>query len=141
MKDCNTPVTLADTVISLMLEIKDREQYIRDALEYSGGTHTFDDIVGMIAQGRVRWWPLPNSFLVTEVLEYPQAKHYHVFLAGGDLEEIKSTQKALEAAAEQCGCCKLTLSGRRGWIKALKDLNWKEYCTTVAYDIDCNNEN
>lgn len=133
----STPVTpdAAQAVIDLLTEVQMRRPQIERALAHAQGTHTFNDIVWMVMQGRVRWWCLPNSFLLTEVIEYPQQKHFHVFLAGGNLNEIKGTQPFLVDAARLAGCSAITLTGRRGWIKALLDLGWNEKATTVAFPI------
>lgn len=133
---CNSPVTTyADLIAGVCHELIARRDLIEAALEYAHGTHTFDDICHMVISGRLRWWPLPNSFMITEISEYPRQKHYHVFMAGGDLAEIKATQQALVAAARLAGCSTITLGGRRGWVKALKDLGWEESHTCAAYSL------
>tara|TARA_R110000744_G_C19370668_1_gene562497 strand:+ start:3446 stop:3805 length:360 start_codon:yes stop_codon:yes gene_type:complete len=111
------------------------QHHVEAALAYSEGTHTFDDIVLMVLNGRLRFMPLANSFLMTEVTVYPQTNHLNVFLAGGDLDEIRAQQAALEEMAVLAGCSAITLSGRRGWIMALKQLGWKESHTTAFYTI------
>lgn len=131
----NTPDTVSsqnlDNLGSLVLSISERKHLIADALEFTGGTHTLDDIVAMIVSGRLHWWPLENSFMITEVVSYPQAKHLNVFLAGGDLNEIKLMNEALKNTALTLGCECVILSGRRGWVKALSDIGWKESHTTM----------
>lgn len=131
--------TAPEAMIDLANEVLDRRQHIEAALAYTEGTHTFDDIYWMIVSGRLVWWPLEDSFMVTEVVEYPQAKHYNVFLAGGDLRVIKAQQDKLVEAAKLAGCSELSLSGRRGWIKALYDLGWKESHTTASFHIPAEN--
>lgn len=120
----------------LVNSISERRDLICNALAYTEGTHTFDDIVNMIMTNRVLWWPLPNSFLITEILHYPRKKYLHVFLAGGDLTEIKSMNDELKRAAKLAGCAGVSLAGRRGWVKALKDIGWQESTVTVLTTID-----
>lgn len=133
---CNSPVTATiDNTMSMLQSLKDRSDLVLNALAYAEGTHTFDDVIGMVMSGRLTWWPLKNSFLLLEIVEYPQKKYLHVFLAGGDLSEIKTTNDSLKAAAKDLGCAGVTLAGRRGWIKALKDIGWRESCTTVMTDL------
>lgn len=133
----NSPVTpcLADQLITLLEEVKTRRAAIEAALAHAAGTHSFDDIVQMIMTGRLRWWALPTGFMLTEVMSYPQTRHFHVFLAGGDLQEIYDEHPKLVEAAMLEGCSKLTLGGRRGWTKALAHLGWKEHCTVAALDL------
>lgn len=135
---CNRPVTpsLALAVIEIMQGLEARRTQIEAALRYADGTHTYDDIVQMVLQNRLVWWPLDNSsFMLTEVISYPRQGHYHVFLAGGDLDTIRATQSDLINAAKLAGCSKLTLGGRRGWVKALHQLGWTEHCTVMGLDI------
>ncbi len=61
------------------------------AMEHNGGTHTFDDLTAMVLQGQLRLWHTEKSIALTEVIEYPRQKHYHVFAAGGDLDDIVAT--------------------------------------------------
>ena len=50
---------------------------------------------------------------------------FHVFLAGGDLFEIKEMESSLVEYAKAMECDYITLSGRKGWGKALEDLGYK----------------
>lgn len=133
----NSPVTTdAATQLKQLAEsLLERRLYIENALAYAEGTHTFDDIVHMVVTGRLMWWPLSRGFMVTEVVEYPRAKHLNVFLAGGDLDEIRDTQEQLVLVAKLAGCTALSLSGRRGWVKALTQLGWQESHTAVVFNI------
>lgn len=99
--------------------------HIEAALAHAGGTHTFDDVCLMVVQGRVRFWPLANGCFLTEVLDYPQQKHYHVWLGGGDLEEILAMHPQVEQAAREAKCTHLSVVGRLGWKAALKSYGWE----------------
>lgn len=105
------------------------------AMEYSGGTHDFDDLTLMVLKGDLRVWTTENSIALTEVVEFPRQKHYHVFAAGGSLDDIAGTMPLIEQAARDAGCCAITLSGRRGWVKALAQHGWVEQLTTCVRSI------
>lgn len=140
---CNRPVTpsVAQSMIALMQQIEERRTQVEAALGHADGTHSYDDIVCMVIAQRLTWWPLDkSSFMLTEVISYPQQSHYHVFLAGGDLDVIRATQPDLINAAKLAGCSKLTLGGRRGWVKALHQLGWVEHCTVMALDLSAEQE-
>lgn len=141
---CNRAVTpsLANQLIEVLNQIEERRPQIEAALYYADGTHTYDDIVSMVLTGRLFWSALDKkSFTLAEILEYPRQRHYHIFLAGGDLDVIRAAQSALINAAILAGCTKLTLGGRRGWIKALHQLGWREQCTVVALDLSAERVN
>lgn len=109
---------------------------LEEAMDHNGGTHTFDDLTVMVLQGRLRLWTTANSVALTEIVEYPRQKHYHVFAAGGDLDEIRATIPLIEQAARDAGCCKMTLSGRRGWSRALVQNGWVEQFTTCTMGLE-----
>ena len=55
-------------------EILRCRKWIEDALEYSGGTHDFDDIVRGIYEQRMQLWPSEKGCIVTELVVYPKKK-------------------------------------------------------------------
>jgi hypothetical protein len=130
------PPTAFEFLKSAVADLERHRDKIEDTLARTYGTHTFDDLCIMVMQGRVRLWSLENSFIVTELVVYPQEKHMHVWLAGGDLDEIKAMQGVVLEVAKLEGCSKMTLSGRRGWIKAIADIGWKEAHTSMYYQIE-----
>jgi hypothetical protein len=129
-------MSLTAAVRDLLDKLDQFRPELEAAMEHNGNTHTFDDLAAMVLQGRLRLWTTPNSAALTEVIEYPQQKHYHVFAAGGDLGEIVETIPLVEQAARDAGCCKLTITGRRGWVRSLEKHGWQEAFTTCVRSLD-----
>jgi hypothetical protein len=103
-------------------ELNRCRQWIEDALEYSGGTHSFDDIAAGVLAKKFQLWPNHNSAVVTEIVVYPNTKNLHFFLAGGNLDELKMMRPHIEAWGKSIGCTRVTLAGRKGWERTfLKD--------------------
>ena len=103
-------------------ELNRCRQWIEDALEYSGGTHSFDDIAAGVLAKKFQLWPNHNSAVVTEIVVYPKTKNLHFFLAGGNLDELKMMRPHIEAWGKSIGCTRVTLAGRKGWERTfLKD--------------------
>lgn len=100
-------------------------KWIEDALEYSGGTHTFQDIADGVAEGRMQLWPAPRGCIVTEIVVYPRKKYLNLFLAGGELDQLLDMNESITAWAKQWGCDGGMMSGRSGWKKPLEKLGWK----------------
>lgn len=119
----------ADTPLEAMLPYR---KMLIEALEHSGGSHTFQNIVDSVQNEVMQFWPMEKSCLVTEVINYPRLKTLHIFLAGGDLEEIKSINNTLEFLCQEIGADYISLSGRRGWIKALADIGYELSHVTLA---------
>jgi hypothetical protein len=111
------------------------QKWIENALKYSGGTHETIDIFYGIMDCRMQLWPATDGCLVTEIVAYPRKKVLHIFLAGGKLGQLKDMQEAVMEWGKQHGCSNLTLAGRKGWERALKNQGWKPILTTLSVDI------
>lgn len=105
--------------------IEANRKHIEAALEYSGGTHLFEDVERGILEGRMQIWPAPNSCAVTELVEHARKKVLNVFLAGGDMDELIDMIESAAAWGGTQGCTSLTLSGRKGWERALSKTGFK----------------
>jgi len=111
-------------------------QQVESALEYSGGTHTFDDIAQAVTENRFQVWPGINSVVVTEIIVYPRIKNLHYFLAGGDLDELKLMRPYIERWGKSLGCTRVTLAGRKGWSKTfLRDEGYEPKWFILSKDI------
>lgn len=107
--------------------------WILKALEYAGGFHNEWDVLSGLLLGHYQLWPGGKSALVTEIKIAPRKKYLHYWLAGGDLDEILEMEKSITAWAKSLGCTAVSLSGRKGWTKALPD--WKEQCVTLVKEL------
>ncbi|WP_353246844.1 hypothetical protein [Limnohabitans sp.] len=107
--------------------------HVEAALEYSGGTHDFDDIVEMVGKNQLQVWPATQSIVLTEIIVYPRLKNLHYFLAGGDLDELSRMRPMIESWGKSLGCTRVSLAGRRGWSKTfLKDEGYSPQWTVLA---------
>lgn len=109
--------------------------WLEDALLYASGTHDIEDVWQGIEEGRFLFWPGKNSAVVTEIYVYPKKKVFHIFLAGGDLEELLEMWDSIEIYAKVVGCSSLSVSGRKGWVRVLESRGAKHLCTTVAKEL------
>lgn len=108
-------------------------RHVEAALEYSGGTHNFDDIAEMVQDGRLQLWPASNSVVLTEIIVYPRLKNLHYFLAGGDLDELSRMRPLIESWGKSIGCTRVTLAGRSGWQRTfLKDEGYSPQWTVLS---------
>ena len=95
------------------------------ALAHSQGTHLWEDIVEAVDQKDMFFWPGKRSAAITEVLEFPRKRCMHIFLAAGDMEELKEMEPCFVEFAKHFECDFVSLSGRAGWKKSLKDMGYK----------------
>ena len=109
---------------------------IEAALEHAGGTHTIEDIHYGIIGGRFGFYPLADSALVAEIIVYPKLRDLHIFLAGGELEELKAfVDHRLPDIARGLGCSRITIAGRIGFSRALRDIGYIEKWTVLSKEI------
>lgn len=107
-------------------KFKECETYILDALQYSGGTHDLQDVADQIHNGQLQLWPARKTALVTQLITYPKKKSIHIFLAGGNLDEIVNMEDSVFSWAKEQGCDMLTFTGRLGWGRSkLKDRGYR----------------
>ena len=95
-------------------------KYIEPILEELK-THLWEDIVKGLITKRLHLLSLKNSALICEFIQYPRLKSLNVFLAGGDLEEIKTLTPHLYSWAKDCGADRIEIRGRIGWLKVFKN--------------------
>lgn len=109
--------------------------WIEAALEYAGGTHTIEDVERNVLSGRMALIARERSAYVVELITYPRLKTLHVFLSGGDLDDIKAFDPQMDAIARSLGCSRITIAGRRGFARALKGLGYVEKWSVLAKEI------
>jgi len=110
-------------------------KWLENALVYSNGTHDIGDVWDGIEAGRFEFWPGKNSAVVTEIYVYPKKKVFHIFLAGGKMEELLEMWDSIEIYAKVVGCTSLSVSGRKGWMRVLESRGAKHLCTTVIKEL------
>lgn len=109
--------------------------WLQAALDAGGNTHTIEDLFRSISVGRMQFWPAPRGCAVTEIVVYPRRKTLHIFLAGGEMDQIVDMDGSAAEFARANGCDGMSICGRRGWVRVLKDNGWKETMTTLVKEI------
>lgn len=116
-------------------ELERCRDWIQAALDYGGNTHDFEDIVSGVMSGYMQFWPARDAAAVTEILTYPKKKVLNIFLAGGNMETIIDMNESAEYFAKANGCTSMTMAGRKGWSKVLKDKGYREAFTVLRKEI------
>jgi len=129
----NKKVDLPTT--DIFQELMRCRNWIENALAYSGGTHEFVDIVQGVLSGHMQLWHGESGCAVTEITVYPRKKFLHVFLAGGDMDQILDFEESAETFAKLNNCDGLTLAGRKGWARVHRDRGWKEQFVTLSKEL------
>jgi hypothetical protein len=106
---------------------------IEAALAEGPGTHDFADVVASVMDGTFQLWcsRKHSSCMVTTIVVYPRKQVLQVFLAAGDLADIKGMYKQVVGWAETNGINTFMLTGRLGWMKALKEYGARFQVTMI----------
>ena len=119
----------------LYAELSRCQKWIEDALSYGGGTHTFEDVIEGVMSGHMQLWSGETACAVTEIIVFPKKKVLHVFLAGGSMDEIIAMNESAMIWGKAQGCKDMTISGRKGWERVLKNHGYKPVFTTLSLEI------
>jgi hypothetical protein len=112
------------TSTSLMSE-EEIERKLARALAVGGNTHTPHDIWVALENESMQLWMNGDSFVITEVIHYPQVSTLDVAYAVGKLEDVLVMHPAVAEFARGHGCTKMRMQGRKGWQRVLPAYGWK----------------
>ena len=111
---------------------------IKRGLEYAHGEYTLDDVWQAIATEKAQLWYGNTSVIVTEIVETPQLRSMHFFLAAGNLDEIEAMYPLIEEYAALEKCVRLTMAGRPGWERTFltRSQGWEPMHMVFAKELD-----
>jgi len=117
------------------------QEYLITALEYGLGEYSIGDIKKSCKSKDMQLWvkmgrEVKGAF-VTKIAKYPQKNLLCVILLGGDeFQEWRDEADALlNAFGKEHNCEYVELFGRKGWGRALKDIDYKEITRLFAKEI------
>lgn len=106
------------------------------ALERAG-THTRQDIAEGIRDGRYLYLGDDRCAVVLEIVQYPQCRKLHVFLAAGDLDRILDVHlPQMIDIARDYGCVSITNISRKGFLKRLPAYGFKPRSIAFEMELD-----
>ena len=105
--------------------------WIEAALAHDPSGRTIEQVERGIADGSSFLLAGEKSAMVCDVIE---TKSLHVYLAGGDMGELRSGDPQLIEMARMFECGQVIVMGRRGWERALRDLGYQMLLTKEVAD-------
>ena len=107
------------------------------ALRIGGNTHTRQDIADGIKTGRFQYFGDDRCCVVTEIVDYPQKRTCHLFIAAGDLQRLFDVYLPMvKRFAREHGCVALTSVSRKGFLKRFPAVGFKPKCVTFELDLE-----
>lgn len=94
--------------------------------------YTLADVEGLVERDEARLWLGKRSCILTQVHDYGTGERVlHVWLAGGDMDEIKTAIAPIEEWAVAAGCTQVSIDGRKGWERALAPFGFEHETTSL----------
>ncbi|RAK60886.1 hypothetical protein DJ021_14225 [Phenylobacterium hankyongense] len=110
--------------------------WIDAALAHAGRTHGLSDVKAMILAGDAGFWPGRGAALVATTEDDPGERRLLIWLAGGELSELRTELlPQAEAWARACGCRRVLIIGRPGWERALKRHGFAPLARLIAKEL------
>jgi len=109
---------------------------LKKALQHGGGTHSIEHVLSAVRDGDAQLWLEKDACIVTEVNDAPNMRTLHFWLATGTLGDVIALSNKVMAWGRDCGCTVATLSGRRGWLKALAAEGWEPHSVEMVRRLD-----
>tara|TARA_B100000161_G_C33424335_1_gene357068 strand:- start:259 stop:702 length:444 start_codon:yes stop_codon:yes gene_type:complete len=120
--------------ISLSAEFWAAGPFLKAALEYAHNSHDLNDVFRLIIAGDAQFWKAEDAGLVTEIIDYPKRRTLRFWLAGGNLESLKTLEQNAIEWSRQFGCVSSEIIGRRGWVRSLE--GYEEAATVMVKDFN-----
>lgn len=93
-------------------------------LELQGGFYTYEDIMDHIREGKMQSFAKGNTWVITQVDEFPRKKVLTVVFVIGDMDTLHEIEPDLERFRKEIQADVMTTTGRMGWLRRSFD-GWK----------------
>jgi len=97
---------------------------LEEALAHMGGTHTFQDVLDAIKDGQMQSFAEGNTWVVTQVLDFPRKRVLEIILVAGEMAEAEALYEKVLSFGREIGCQLVRTFGRDGWAKQAKTNGW-----------------
>lgn len=109
-------------------------QKLERVLKRQGGFYTFNDIMDCIAAGTMQSFADGDTWVVTQVHEFPRKKVLDIAFVIGDVDALHRLEPVLEEFAREIGAEMMMATGRLGWEKKYFP-GWRRVSTNFVRDV------
>lgn len=100
---------------------------LEGALGHASDGRTIADVEQALLAGQAQLWRGERAAMITRLVDTEEGRTAHVWLGFGDIGELLRIQPGAEAWALGLGCRFITISGRVGWVRALKARGFRRH--------------
>jgi hypothetical protein len=104
---------------------------IQEALDRCGETRTIEDVIAEVQSQHAQVWGDERALIITQLV----GEYVHFFIATGEMDAVVELSHEIMQWARDLGYTKATLTGRRGWVKALAHEGWQERAVLMERDL------
>ena len=90
-----------------------------------GDLYTLNDILTLIAEGKMQSFVEGDSWALTRIAQYPRAKAIEVLAVVGRLDEARVLHDRILIFAAEVGASVIQAYGRMGWMPDAERRGWK----------------
>ena len=108
---------------------------VKKALRRSGDTHTLEDVVEALREGRMQSFWNEKALVITEVIKTPRRNFLSVFLVAGDLDSVMSLHEEVCDWNVANGCDFFRISVRPGFVRLMEQRGWKKRQVVMELDL------
>lgn len=98
---------------------------LKRALKAGGDTHTVDDILQEIIEGKKQSFAHGSTWAITQVLDFPRKRVLELFMVVGKGCELHLLEDQIIAYAKSINADFIRTYGRVGWRRRAKEMGWK----------------
>lgn len=113
---------------------EDIAKKVHETLYDFGDLYTFDDIMENIEKGLMQSFTVGETWIVTQVHEFPRRKVLEVAFVVGKIQEAVEALPQLEEFAKSIGATRISAFGRDGWWR-YSQMGWRKVGTMFAKDL------
>jgi hypothetical protein len=119
-----------------MIEITDKKMLlkVKRALRQNDDLYDLYDIETALSTGEMQSHTADDTWVVTQVFDYPRKRVVNVLFVVGDLGGAYKTDAVVENWARNIGATVMTATGRDGWEKHLGP-GWMKVGTVYSKDL------
>ena len=105
-------------------------------LKEYGGLYTLDDIIKGIYNGKFQSHVFGDSWVITQVDQFPRDKVVHLTGIVGTIDELRPGFQELYKWSKEIGAIRITGNGRDGWWGPAKnEPGWRRVGTMYEKDL------
>ncbi len=102
-------------------------------LDRMGGLYTLHDILAKIAEGRMQSFMQGDSWMITQVMDFPRRRVLEIVALVGDVDECLAMHERLLDYANEIGATVIQAYGRKGWLRPGKARGWRVKARSFVY--------